>query len=253
MFSVLKKKTQQLIGWFGTEYSLGFRSVGSSADGRIGRTGPGRRRCQRSCSSWHDQSHPRSRNPYWHGGRCKHRCLHGSPLVYGEENRQCGLESQDLVLCEYLFEFVICSSSLTLVLLLWQKMTQLWRQLVDLTYPVTSMFSGAGFNHLIREVFGEEAQIEDLWLPYFTITTDITSSCMRVHSHGNYWFFRPILLRQSFAYLVIHFIQQKYLTHTHSTNVWIAPFLFKRLFFEFFFFAIWGMSRRVRARLGCRR
>ena len=63
-------------------------------------------------------------------------------------------------------------------------MTQLWRQLVDLTYPVTSMFSGAGFNTMIRETFGEDSLIEDLWLPYFTITTDITSSCMRLHSHG---------------------------------------------------------------------
>ncbi|XP_046440138.1 neuropathy target esterase sws-like isoform X1 [Daphnia pulex] len=67
------------------------------------------------------------------------------------------------------------------------KMTQLWRQLVDLTYPVTSMFSGAGFNTMIRETFGEDSLIEDLWLPYFTITTDITSSCMRLHSHGSLW------------------------------------------------------------------
>lgn len=55
---------------------------------------------------------------------------------------------------------------------------------MDLTYPETSMFSGAGFNHLIREVFGEDFQMEDLWLPYFAVTTDITSSCMRVHTHG---------------------------------------------------------------------
>lgn len=70
-------------------------------------------------------------------------------------------------------------------------MTQLWRQVIDLTYPVTSMFSGAGFNALIRETFGEEVQIEDLWLPYFTVTTDITSSSMRVHSHGQSIFFLP--------------------------------------------------------------
>lgn len=76
-----------------------------------------------------------------------------------------------------------CTPLLTQVLCL-QKMTQLWRQLVDLTYPVTSMFTGAGFNDLIRGTFAEEVQIEDLWLPYFTITTDITSSCMRLHSHG---------------------------------------------------------------------
>ena len=64
-----------------------------------------------------------------------------------------------------------------------RKMTQWWRQIWDLTYPVTSMFSGHGFNQTIRETFGD-IQIEDLWLPYFTITTDITSSQMRIHTHG---------------------------------------------------------------------
>ncbi|KAF0298701.1 Neuropathy target esterase sws [Amphibalanus amphitrite] len=66
------------------------------------------------------------------------------------------------------------------------KMTQLWRQIWDLTYPVTSWFSGRGFNALIQEALGD-AQIEDLWLPYFTLTTDITDSAMRVHTHGSLW------------------------------------------------------------------
>lgn len=44
-------------------------------------------------------------------------------------------------------------------------------------------FIGAAFNRTIHEVFGER-QIEDLWLPYFTVTTDITDSTMRVHTHG---------------------------------------------------------------------
>ncbi|KAF5279536.1 hypothetical protein FQR65_LT03358 [Abscondita terminalis] len=67
-----------------------------------------------------------------------------------------------------------------------RKMTQWWRQILDLTYPVTSMFSGRDFNQTIRSTFNETF-IEDLWLPYFTITTDITSSCMRIHSHGSLW------------------------------------------------------------------
>ena len=33
------------------------------------------------------------------------------------------------------------------------KMTQVWRQIFDLTYPFTSYFSGRGFNVLIEEVF----------------------------------------------------------------------------------------------------
>lgn len=54
---------------------------------------------------------------------------------------------------------------------------------MDLTYPMTSMFSGKDFNNTIRSTFGDTF-IEDLWLPYFTVTTDITASCMRIHTHG---------------------------------------------------------------------
>uniref|UniRef100_A0AAV2MTD7 PNPLA domain-containing protein n=1 Tax=Knipowitschia caucasica TaxID=637954 RepID=A0AAV2MTD7_KNICA len=65
-------------------------------------------------------------------------------------------------------------------------MTSLFKKIVDLTYPVTSMFSGASFNSGIRSVF-KGKQIEDLWLPYFNITTDITASAMRVHTDGSLW------------------------------------------------------------------
>ncbi|XP_076387221.1 patatin like phospholipase domain containing sws isoform X9 [Megachile rotundata] len=64
-----------------------------------------------------------------------------------------------------------------------KKMTQWWRQIMDLTYPVTSMFSGKDFNKTIQATFGD-TYIEDLWLPYFIITTDITDSCMRTHTHA---------------------------------------------------------------------
>ncbi|XP_054724665.1 neuropathy target esterase sws-like isoform X1 [Uloborus diversus] len=66
------------------------------------------------------------------------------------------------------------------------KMNSYWRQILDLTYPATAMFTGAAFNRTIQEVFGER-QIEDLWLPYFTVTTDITDSTMRIHTHGSLW------------------------------------------------------------------
>ena len=85
--------------------------------------------------------------------------------------------------------------------------------ILDLTYPVTSMFTGPAFNRSIHRVF-QDKQIEvlaslmpptpppplpigvpsppglrglflqDLWLPYFNVTTDITSSAMRVHKDG---------------------------------------------------------------------
>ncbi|GLD55198.1 patatin-like phospholipase domain-containing protein 7 isoform X1 [Lates japonicus] len=66
------------------------------------------------------------------------------------------------------------------------EMTSVFQKVLDLTYPVTSMFSGAAFNSSISNVF-KSKQIEDLWIPYFNITTDITASAMRVHTDGSLW------------------------------------------------------------------
>ncbi|KAJ8263373.1 hypothetical protein COCON_G00158300 [Conger conger] len=66
------------------------------------------------------------------------------------------------------------------------EMTSVFKKVVDLTYPITSMFSGASFNSGISAVF-KGKQIEDLWIPYFNITTDITASTMRVHTDGSLW------------------------------------------------------------------
>uniref|UniRef100_A0A673BBG5 lysophospholipase n=1 Tax=Sphaeramia orbicularis TaxID=375764 RepID=A0A673BBG5_9TELE len=66
------------------------------------------------------------------------------------------------------------------------EMTSVFKKVLDLTYPVTSMFSGAAFNSSISNVF-KSKQIEDLWIPYFNITTDITASTMRVHTDGSLW------------------------------------------------------------------
>ncbi|KAL2092636.1 hypothetical protein ACEWY4_012434 [Coilia grayii] len=66
------------------------------------------------------------------------------------------------------------------------EMTSMFAKILDLTYPVTSMFSGASFNNSISAIFNSK-QIEDMWLPYFNITTDITASCMRVHTDGSLW------------------------------------------------------------------
>ncbi|KAK3514878.1 hypothetical protein QTP70_033814, partial [Hemibagrus guttatus] len=62
----------------------------------------------------------------------------------------------------------------------------MFKKILDLTYPVTSMFTGASFNSSISALF-KDKQIEDLWIPYFNITTDITASAMRVHTDGSLW------------------------------------------------------------------
>ncbi|XP_044278223.1 patatin-like phospholipase domain-containing protein 6 isoform X3 [Varanus komodoensis] len=69
----------------------------------------------------------------------------------------------------------------------WAKnMNSVFATVLDLTYPITSMFSGSAFNTSIHKVF-QDKQIEDLWLPYFNVTTDITASAMRVHKDGSLW------------------------------------------------------------------
>ena len=65
-------------------------------------------------------------------------------------------------------------------------MTSVWRQMWDLTYWYSAMFTGAGFNNTIKELFGNKC-IEDLWIPYYCVTTDITTSEMRVHRSGPLW------------------------------------------------------------------
>ncbi|XP_064179592.1 patatin-like phospholipase domain-containing protein 6 isoform X2 [Anguilla rostrata] len=69
----------------------------------------------------------------------------------------------------------------------WAKaMNSVFKTVLDLTYPITSMFSGSAFNTSIYKVF-QDKQVEDLWLPYFNVTTDITASAMRVHKDGSTW------------------------------------------------------------------
>ncbi|XP_048732326.2 patatin-like phospholipase domain-containing protein 7 isoform X2 [Ostrea edulis] len=65
-------------------------------------------------------------------------------------------------------------------------MTSIWKKILDITYPVTSMFTGKAFNDSIEEVF-KHRQVEDLWIPYFCITTDISNSSMKAHTHGSLW------------------------------------------------------------------
>lgn len=68
-----------------------------------------------------------------------------------------------------------------------KKMTSIYKQILDITYPATSMFTGSAFNSAIEDVF-DNKQIEDLWIPYFCITTDISASKMRIHMNGLLYF-----------------------------------------------------------------
>ncbi|EUB61173.1 Neuropathy target esterase sws [Echinococcus granulosus] len=62
----------------------------------------------------------------------------------------------------------------------------IWPKLRDITYPTVSLFSGYEFNSHIESIF-KDRQIEDLWVPYFCVTTDISNCKMRVHTSGWLW------------------------------------------------------------------
>ncbi|ORX58843.1 hypothetical protein DM01DRAFT_1381495 [Hesseltinella vesiculosa] len=66
------------------------------------------------------------------------------------------------------------------------RVSSIWRQMMDLTYPVTAWFTGHEFNRAIWKCLGD-SQIEDFWLPYFAVTTNITFSRMEVHTTGYAW------------------------------------------------------------------
>lgn len=63
-----------------------------------------------------------------------------------------------------------------------------WRNIFDLTYPVTSYITGYEFNRGIWKVFGYH-EIEDFWIKYFCNSTNITKSRMEIHERGYAWRF----------------------------------------------------------------
>ncbi|CAO3600064.1 unnamed protein product [Absidia cylindrospora] len=66
------------------------------------------------------------------------------------------------------------------------RVSSIWRQLMDLTYPVTAWFTGHEFNRAIWKCLGDSL-VEDFWIPYFAVTTNITFSRMEVHTTGYAW------------------------------------------------------------------
>lgn len=58
--------------------------------------------------------------------------------------------------------------------------------LSDYTVPAVSLFSGRRVSHLLRLAFGE-LDIEDLALPFFCVTANLTASASDLHTRGKLW------------------------------------------------------------------
>lgn len=58
--------------------------------------------------------------------------------------------------------------------------------LTDITWPRVSLLCGRYINRGLYNIF-KERRIEDLWIPYLCITTDLHSSAEAVHKSGTLW------------------------------------------------------------------
>lgn len=56
----------------------------------------------------------------------------------------------------------------------------------DRTLPLVAMLEAKNISKMLRLLFGE-TRIEDLWLPYFCITANLSRAVMRVHRDGPVW------------------------------------------------------------------
>ena len=55
--------------------------------------------------------------------------------------------------------------------------------LKDKTLPVVALLAGRRLERMIAEMFGD-LRIEDLWMPFFCVSADLTRAEMRVHTRG---------------------------------------------------------------------
>jgi len=67
-----------------------------------------------------------------------------------------------------------------------ERMQNLVPMLLDLTYPSLALLTGRAFNRTIELTLGRTA-IEDLWVPYYCVTTNLNLVDQRVHVDGSLW------------------------------------------------------------------
>lgn len=58
---------------------------------------------------------------------------------------------------------------------------------IDFTFPYIAIAAGKRAADNLRQLYGEKTQIEDLWLNYFCVSTDLISQNSYVHDRGLLW------------------------------------------------------------------
>jgi predicted acylesterase/phospholipase RssA/CRP-like cAMP-binding protein len=60
------------------------------------------------------------------------------------------------------------------------------RHKFDYTFPITAVLAGGEMTAVVQEMFGD-AQLEDMWIATFCVTTNLTRAAMSVHDRGPVW------------------------------------------------------------------
>lgn len=58
---------------------------------------------------------------------------------------------------------------------------------IDFTFPYIAIAAGKKASDNLKRLYGEQSQIEDLWLNYFCVSTDLISQNSYVHDRGLLW------------------------------------------------------------------
>ena len=57
----------------------------------------------------------------------------------------------------------------------------------EYTLPIISLVRCRKLDHLMQEYLGADLRIEDLWMKFFCVSSDLTGNCMEIHRRGRLW------------------------------------------------------------------
>jgi NTE family protein/lysophospholipid hydrolase len=70
---------------------------------------------------------------------------------------------------------------------LFRNLSQGFRRYMDVTLPFVSVVAGRRLNTVLRKYYGDEQEIEDLWLRCYTVSANLNQGGPRVHDRGKLW------------------------------------------------------------------
>ena len=62
----------------------------------------------------------------------------------------------------------------------------LYEVITHVTLPITSIFADGILVHDIKDCLGD-ARIEDLWIPFFCVSSNLTRAEVKTHTTGELW------------------------------------------------------------------